>query len=63
MAKLKIYLNPDECIGCGLCNKICPDIFGMQESLGVAKVLRPESDDLNVVKAKDSCPVGCIRVM
>jgi len=59
---MKISLNADECIGCALCNKICPDVFGIQEAHGVAKVLREETDDPCVKKAKGSCPMGCIQV-
>ena len=62
MMKLKILLNTDECIGCALCNKVCPEVFGMQEALGVAKLLRSEVDDPCAKKAKESCPVGCIRM-
>ena len=62
MTKVKIFLNPDECIGCGVCVKLCPDVFSMEEALGVAKVFRLETDDPCAKKAKESCPVGCIRV-
>ncbi|MDR1741356.1 MAG: ferredoxin [Synergistaceae bacterium] len=59
---MRISLNRDECIGCGLCSQVCPDVFGADTAAGVAKLLREESDDPRVKDAKDSCPVGCIRV-
>ena len=59
---MKISLNLDECIGCGVCNKVCPDVFGVEETLGVSKILRPETDDPCAEEAQESCPVGCIRV-
>jgi len=34
----------------------------MEEALGVAKVLRPETDEPCVKEAEKSCPVGCIQV-
>ena len=59
---MKVSLNSDECIGCGVCNQVCPDVFGMEVALGVAKVLRPETDELCAQEAEKSCPVGCIRI-
>ena len=61
-AKVKISLNPDECIGCGVCNQVCPDVFSVDEKLGAAKILRPETDEPCAKEAKESCPVGCIQV-
>ena len=62
VTKVKIYLDLDKCIGCGVCNQVCPDIFSMEEVLGVAKLLRPETDEPCVKEAKEICPVACIRV-
>ena len=63
VTKVKVYLDLDKCIGCAVCNKVCPDVFGMEEeALGVAKLLRPETDEPCVKEAKESCPVGCIRM-
>lgn len=59
---MKVSLNEKECIGCGVCCQVCPDIFVLEEALGVAKILRPETDDSCAKKAQSSCPVSCIRV-
>ena len=59
---MKVSLHRDECIGCGVCCQVCPDVFSLDETAGVAKILRPETDELCAKEAEDSCPVGCIRI-
>ena len=59
---MKVSLDRDACIGCGVCNQICPDVFGMDEGAGIAKVLREETEEPCVKDAENSCPVGCIHV-
>ncbi len=56
-----ISINEDDCIGCGVCGQICPEIFVLDEDAGKAKVIRPEGGE-NAHEAVDSCPVGCIVV-
>ena len=59
---MKVSLNRNDCIGCGVCCQVCPDVFSMDEAGGVAKVLREETDEACVNEAENSCPVSCIRV-
>ena len=35
---MKVKVDADLCIGCGLCTETCPDVFEMDEDQGVAKV-------------------------
>ena len=60
---MKIIINEEECIGCGACESVCPDVFYMEEE----KALLKEGADLEANKdcieeAKTSCPVECITV-
>lgn len=53
----------ENCIGCGLCNSICPQVFTMTDE-GVATVssdISEEQEEL-VQEAADSCPVDAIEV-
>ena len=59
---MKYYVN-ENCIGCGLCEGICPGVFSMQDG-GVAAAVEaevPEEDLKDAAEAKDSCPVGAIE--
>ena len=57
------YLVNDNCIGCGLCAGICPDVFSMTDD-GVAAAIKSEVSDAvqdSAEEAKDSCPVSAIE--
>jgi ferredoxin len=56
-----ITMDQDECIGCGVCAQIWPEVFELDEDAGKAKVIRSEGADC-ALEAADSCPVGCIHV-
>ncbi|MGP1419221.1 MAG: ferredoxin [Sphaerochaetaceae bacterium] len=56
------YSVNEACIGCGLCNGTCPDVFLMTDE-GVAKAIEedvPESVLAAAEEAKAGCPVGAI---
>ena len=58
---MMVRVNQDECIGCGVCAQICPEVCELDEAIGKARVLRPEGAEC-AQEAADSCPVGCIQV-
>lgn len=52
----------EECIACGACEEICPEVFKLNESLGFAVVINPEGgDEAKVQEAIDNCPTQCIH--
>ena len=57
------YVVNDGCIGCGLCEGTCPEVFSMTDE-GVAKAIEeevPVESESAAAEAKDGCPVGAIE--
>ena len=54
----------DSCIGCGLCEDVCPEVFELRDD-GLAYVIvnsiPPEAESC-AREAEDSCPVDAIHV-
>ncbi|MDR1875682.1 MAG: ferredoxin [Synergistaceae bacterium] len=59
---MKVSVDQQRCIGCGVCSQVCPEVFRVDEAAGVAVVMSPDSDDPCAKEAESSCPVSCIRV-
>ncbi|MBM4295153.1 MAG: ferredoxin [Deltaproteobacteria bacterium] len=52
----------EECIACGVCAEVCPEVFQMNESLGFAQVLNPSGgSEEKIQEAMEVCPVHCIH--
>ena len=53
----------ENCIACGLCTNICPDVFSIGgEGFAIAKdEILPEFED-QTQEAAESCPVDAIEV-
>ena len=57
------YVVNEGCIGCGLCEGICREVFSMTDA-GVAVAIEVDvPDDAldTVAEASDGCPVGAIE--
>ncbi len=60
---MKASVN-DECIGCGLCESTCPEVFAIGDE-GTAEAIVdevPEENEDAAQEAADNCPVGAITV-
>ena len=59
---MKATVN-EECIGCGMCEGICPDVFSINDD-GVAEAVEEIEEEFEdaVQEAADSCPAGAIEV-
>lgn len=60
---MKVSIDREGCISCGLCESICPDVFRMADD-GLAEVYaEPTADnEESVQEAADSCPSSVIIV-
>ena len=58
---MKYFVN-DNCIGCGLCESICPEVFSIQGDVAVAiEGDVPATALATAAEAKEGCPVGAIE--
>lgn len=65
MAKYKITLDKDACIGCGACASVCPKLFELNEDEMKAHAKKADIDDADAKcanEAADSCPAEAIKV-
>ena len=57
----EVKIDQDECLGCGACVELCPDIFAMNSDDNKAYVTTPEGGNQDCIEeAIASCPAGCI---
>ena len=58
---MSVYIDEDECIGCGTCEEICPEVFKLNTDTEKAEVIMPDDvpEDL-LEEVIDSCPSSCI---
>ena len=58
---MKVVVNEDVCLGCGLCAGMCDSVFKMNDA-GKSEVIKEVEDGEKdaVQNAIDSCPVSAI---
>ncbi len=60
MAKT-VWVDKEQCIGCGLCVNTFPTVFRMDEDTK-SEVFNPKGEsEENIQQAIDMCPVSCIQ--
>jgi len=61
---MKPKINKDLCIGCGVCESICQDVFKLDDD-GKARVIPGvdyEKYKDSIEEAKNACSVGAITI-
>lgn len=57
---MKVVVNRDNCIGCGACEGIYPEVFQIDDE-GISTVISNENlDEEKVTEAVESCPTSAI---
>lgn len=60
---MKVTIDTDGCIGCGLCVSTCPEVFEMKDDKAVVLVPAvPKDAEGTCKKAAEDCPVTVITV-
>lgn len=54
------YRVNDNCIGCGMCESLCPEVFFLNE-MGTAEAKDTDTDLTSAEDAMTSCPVEAIE--
>jgi len=60
MAKV-VRIEEEECVGCGSCEEICPEVFKLNPDTEIAEVIKPEGGPEDLIEeAVEACPSECI---
>lgn len=58
---MKAIIDEELCIGCGVCEGICPDVFEMDGDVAIVTVdTVPEDLEEDVLEAESQCPTEAI---
>jgi len=59
-------VDPNKCIGCGLCASLAPNTFELKDGKSTVKVNAEGAEAIDTVEtvtqAKDSCPAAAISL-
>jgi len=57
----KVTVDASTCVGCGLCEQSCPEVFEVQGD-GIAHVKAHVCSSCNLGEIAEQCPVDAIKV-
>ena len=60
---MKVYVENDNCIGCGLCVSLCPDVFQINDCGKSEVKIKNFSDfESEINQCIEACPVNAIKI-
>ena len=61
---MRVRVDPDTCMGCGICEGICPDVFSLSAQPYAEVLLDPVPEQywIDVRDAADQCPEEAISI-
>jgi len=57
----KVVVDASTCVGCGLCEQNCPDVFKVKDD-GIAYVISQSCGSCDLKEVAGMCPVNAITV-
>ncbi|MFA7082458.1 MAG: ferredoxin [Bacteroidales bacterium] len=60
MAVKKVWIE-DDCIACGMCESVCPEVFKIEDLAIVIEGVDYAKYTDGIIEAADSCPVEVIK--
>lgn len=57
---MKVTVDASTCVGCGLCEQACPEVFKMGDD-NIAAVLKHECSSCDLKEVASQCPVESIK--
>ncbi len=62
--KIKVNINEELCVGCGMCASLCPEVFKIENGKSKIKEEATLEKHKNCLKkAVENCPVEAIEVI
>ncbi len=59
---MKVVVDQSACIGCALCEDVCPEVFRMNDDNLAEVHTQPSEVTDSLQEAVDGCPVGAITI-